>query len=89
MTDREKAGEIQIEITETTWSTITLKISKTDLETHDCAHLREFRDKIRAGEIDPFDFDPIWGEADESMLEECKHREAKAVLPDGTELEDD
>jgi hypothetical protein len=88
MTNYQKAGEIEIEVTETTWSTITLNVSKDDLVAHDCANLREFRDKVRTGEIDPFMFNPTWNEPYDSSLEDYDYGDAKAFLPDGIELED-
>jgi hypothetical protein len=88
MAEYKKAGEIEIEVTETTQSIITLCISQSDLDAHDCAHLYEFRDKIRLGKLDPFMFNPLWSEPVYSSLESCKYWDAEAILPNTTNLED-
>jgi hypothetical protein len=89
MTDKnEDVGYIDIEVTETVWSTITINVNKKCLEEYDCANLREFRDKIRLGDIDPFALDPTWNDPDESHLQDYEYGDAEAHLPDGTLLDD-
>ena len=81
-------GNLSFNVTEKTRSRVEVRVSQEDLDYYKCADLLEFRNKVRKGEVWPFDCDYDAIEVIDRETRDVEHESAKVILPDGTELED-
>jgi hypothetical protein len=80
-------GLITVEVTETCWTTVTVRVDEELLEEYGCADIIEFCRKVRTKEIHIFDLHPEWDSPYDSEVQDVDYQFAKALDAKGNELE--
>jgi hypothetical protein len=78
---------ITVDVTETCWTTVTVRVDAELLEEYGCADIPEFCSKVRGGEIHIFDLEPEWDSPYDSVVQDVDYQFAVALDADGNELE--